>query len=169
MAINWKPFSPRQRDFIRNANAKMNIATGSVRAGKTIACTIRWINYLLTGPQADYAMLGKSLGTLKRNVINDLFEILGKENAKWVDRQQGEMLILGKRVYAIGAATEEAEEPVVEETVEAVSNKETTEITEEEVDEIIENSNNEDMQRESDFIRSLNEILEELENSSIDE
>lgn len=69
----------------------------------------------------------------------------------------------------VESATEEAEEPVVEETVEAVENKETTEITEEEVDEIIENSNNEDMQRESDFIRSLNEILEELENSSIDE
>lgn len=112
MAIQWCPFSAKQRDFIRNAKAKMNIATGSVRAGKTIACTIAWIDFLLTGPQADYAMLGKSLGTLKRNVINDLFDILGKENAKWVDRQQGEMLILGKRVYAIGAATEEAEERI---------------------------------------------------------
>ena len=26
----------------------------------------------MTGPNVDYAMLGKSLGTLKRNVINDL-------------------------------------------------------------------------------------------------
>lgn len=112
MAIEWCPFSAKQRDFIRNARAKMNIATGSVRAGKTIACTIRWIEYLLEGPDADYAMLGKSLGTLKRNVINDLFDILGKEHARWVDRQQGEMLILGKRVYAIGAATEEAEERI---------------------------------------------------------
>ena len=90
----------------------MNIATGSVRSGKTIACTIAWIWYIMTGPDADYAMLGKSLGTLKRNVINDLFDIVGKGNAKWVDRQQGEMRILGKRVYAIGAATEEAEERI---------------------------------------------------------
>lgn len=112
MSINWKPFSPKQQDFIRNSNAKMNIATGSVRSGKTIACTIRWIYYIMNGPDADYAMLGKSLGTLKRNVINDLFDILGKENARWIDRQQGEMLILGKRVYAIGAATEEAEERI---------------------------------------------------------
>lgn len=112
MSIDWKPFSPKQLDFINNSNAKMNIATGSVRSGKTIACTIRWIAYLMAGPDADYAMLGKSLGTLKRNVINDLFDIVGKENAKWVDRQQGEMLILGKRVYAIGAATEEAEERI---------------------------------------------------------
>lgn len=110
--IDWKPFSPKQRDFIEHSNAKMNIATGSVRSGKTIACSIRWIFYLMTGPQADYCMMGKSLGTLKRNVINDLFDILGKNNIKWVDRQQGELLILGKRVYAIGAATEEAEERI---------------------------------------------------------
>lgn len=110
--INWKPFSAKQLDFIQNSNAKVNIATGSVRSGKTIACTIKWIVMLLEGPQADYVMLGKSLAVLKRNVINDLFDILGKQNAKWIDRQQGEMLILGKRVYAIGAATEEAEERI---------------------------------------------------------
>lgn len=110
--IDWKPFSPKQRDFIEHSTAKMNIATGSVRSGKTIACSIRWIFYLMTGPQADYCMMGKSLGTLKRNVINDLFDILGQNNIKWVDRQQGELLILGKRVYAIGAATEEAEERI---------------------------------------------------------
>lgn len=112
MSINWKPFSAKQLSFINDSNAKMNIATGSVRSGKTIACTLRWIKELLNGPDADYAMLGKSLGTLKRNVINDLFDIVGKANAKWVDRQQGEMRILGKRVYAIGAATEEAEERI---------------------------------------------------------
>ena len=112
MSISWKPFSQKQRAFIKYADAKMNIATGSVRAGKTIACTIAWINFLMIGPDADYAMLGKSLGTLKRNVINDIFDILGKQNAYWVDRQQGEMRILGKRVYGIGAATEEAEERI---------------------------------------------------------
>ena len=110
--INWVPFSPKQLAFINCSNAKMNIATGSVRSGKTIACTVRWIKYLMEGPDADYAMLGKSLGTLKRNVINDLFDIVGKGNARWIDRQQGEMQILGKRVYAIGAATEEAEERI---------------------------------------------------------
>ena len=110
--ISWKPFSPKQLDYILHSTAKMNVATGSVRSGKTIACTISWINYLILGPDADYVMMGKSLSTLKRNVINDLFDIVGKGNAKWIDRQQGEMRILGKRVYAIGAATEEAEERI---------------------------------------------------------
>ena len=66
----------------------------------------------MTGPDADYVMMGKSLGTLKRNVINDLFDIVGQANSRWVDRQQGEMRVLGKRIYAIGAATEEAEERI---------------------------------------------------------
>ena len=112
MAIQWKPFSEKQRAFILYSDAKLDIATGAVRSGKTIACTIRWIDILTMGPDADYVMMGKSLGTLKRNVINDLFDILGKKNAKWIDRQQGEMRILGKRVWAIGAATEEAEERI---------------------------------------------------------
>lgn len=110
--IQWQPFSEKQKAFIKYSNAKMNIATGSVRSGKTIACSIRWIDILTCGPDADYCMMGKSLGTLKRNVINDLFDILGKNNARWIDRQQGEMRLLGKRVYAIGAATEEAEERI---------------------------------------------------------
>lgn len=109
MAINWVPFSPKALDFLRNSDAKLNILDGSVRSGKTIAMTVRWLEYMAIGPQGDLAMLGKSLGTLKRNVLNDLFDICGKQNAKWVDRQQGEMLIFGRRVYAIGASNEEAE------------------------------------------------------------
>ena len=54
-------------------------------------------------------MLGKSMGTLKRNVLNDLFDIVGPKHSKWIDRQQGEFQVFGRRIYAIGAANEEAE------------------------------------------------------------
>ena len=91
---------------------KLNIADGSVRSGKTIACTVRWIDYVLTGPQGDLAMLGKSMGSLKRNVLNDLFDIVGAKHIKWIDRQQGEFQMFGRRVYAIGAANEEAESKI---------------------------------------------------------
>ena len=107
--IDWCEFSPKQLDFIRNSNAKLNIADGAVRSGKTVACTVRWLDYVFTGPQGDLAMLGKSLGTLKRNVLNDLFEIVGPKHSKWIDRQQGEFQLFNRRVYAIGAANEEAE------------------------------------------------------------
>lgn len=112
MAVNWVSFSPKQLDFIRNSDAKLNIADGAVRSGKTIACSVRWIDYMLTGPKGDLVMLGKSLGALKRNVLNDLFDIIGPKNIKWVDRQQGELQIYDRRVYAVGAANEEAESKI---------------------------------------------------------
>lgn len=107
--INWCALSPKQLDFIKNSDAKLNIASGAVRSGKTVACTVRWLDYIASGPQGDLAMLGKSLGTLKRNVLNDLFDIVGPKHSRWIDRQQGEFAIFGRRVYAIGAANEEAE------------------------------------------------------------
>lgn len=112
MAVEWCPFSPKQMDFIRNSDAKLNIADGAVRSGKTIACSVRWIDYCITGPKGDLIMLGKSMGALKRNVLNDLFDIIGPKNIKWVDRQQGELFMLGRRVYAVGAANEEAESKI---------------------------------------------------------
>ena len=112
MAVEWCPFSPKQLDFIRNSDAKLNIADGAVRSGKTIACSVRWIDYCMTGPRGDLIMLGKSMGALKRNVLNDLFDIIGPKNIKWVDRQQGELFMLGRRVYAVGAANEEAESKI---------------------------------------------------------
>lgn len=107
--IDWCEFSPKQQDFIRHADAKLCIADGAVRSGKTISCTVKWLDYIATGPQGDLAMLGKSLGTLKRNVLNDLFDIVGPKHSRWVDRQQGELQIYNRRIYAIGAANEEAE------------------------------------------------------------
>ena len=91
VAVDWKPFSPKQLDFIRHSDAKLNIADGAVRSGKTIACTVRWIDYILTGPKGDLCMMGKSMGALKRNVLNDLFDIIGSKHIRWIDRQQGEL------------------------------------------------------------------------------
>ena len=112
MAVEWTTFSPKQLDFIKNSNAKLNIADGAVRSGKTIACTVRWLDYVLTGPKGDLAMLGKSMGALKRNVLNDLFDIVGPQHIHWVDRQQGEFQMFGRRIYAFGAANEEAESKI---------------------------------------------------------
>lgn len=107
--MEWKPFSSKQLDFIRNSNARLNIADGAVRAGKTIACNVRWLDYIATGPKGDLALLGKTRDTLQRNVLATLFEIVGDGNYHWVNKQSGELIILGRRCYCFGAANEEAE------------------------------------------------------------
>ena len=110
--IDWKPFSPKALDFIRNSTARLNIAHGAVRSSKTISCTVRWLSYLLYGPPGDVAMLGRTTATLQRNVMNDLFDTVGPQNYKWVNRQQGELRIFNRRVYCFGANNEDAESKI---------------------------------------------------------
>ena len=76
--IEWSQFSPKALDFLANSNARLNILHGSVRSSKTINCTVRWLDYLVTGPAGDLAMFGKTMATLQRNVLNDLFDIVGQ-------------------------------------------------------------------------------------------
>ena len=110
--IDWAPFSEKALDFLTNSTARLNILHGSVRSSKTINCTVRWLDYLVNGPKGDLAMLGKTTATLQRNVLNDLFDIVGPKNYKWVNRQQGELRIFGRRIYCFGANNEDAESKI---------------------------------------------------------
>ena len=110
--VDWRPFSPKALDFIRNSDAKLNIAHGAVRSSKTISCTVRWLSYLISGPPGDVAMLGRTTATLQRNVLNDLFDTVGTQNYKWTNRQQGELRIFNRRVYCFGANNEDAESKI---------------------------------------------------------
>lgn len=110
--IEWSEFSPKALDFLANSTARLNILHGSVRSSKTINCTVRWLDFLVNGPQGDLAMLGRTTATLQRNVLNDLFDIVGPQNYKWVNRQQGELRLFGRRVYCFGAANEDAESKI---------------------------------------------------------
>lgn len=110
--IEWKEFSPKALDFLRNSDCRLNILHGSVRSSKTINCTVRWLDYLATGPQGDLCMMGRTTATLQRNVLNDMFDIVGPENYKWVNRQQGELKVFGRRIYCFGANNEDAESKI---------------------------------------------------------
>ena len=110
--VEWAPFSPKALDFLQNANARLNILHGSVRSSKTINCTVKWLDYLVSGPKGDLAMLGRTTATLQRNVLNDLFDIVGPKNFKWINRQQGELRIFNRRIYCFGANNEDAESKI---------------------------------------------------------
>lgn len=110
--VEWKPFSPKALDFLDNSNARLNIAHGAVRSAKTITCTVRWLQYMQSGPPGDLAMLGKTTATLQRNVLNDMFDIVGPKNFKWINRQQGELRVFNRRVYCFGANNEDAESKI---------------------------------------------------------
>lgn len=110
--INWSPFSVKAWDFLQHSDARLNILYGAVRSSKTINCTVRWLAYIVSGPQGDLAMFGKTTATLQRNVLNDLFDIVGPKNYKWLNRQQGELQVFGRRIYCFGANNEDAESKI---------------------------------------------------------
>lgn len=105
-------FSPKAKDFFESSDARLNILHGSVRSSKTVNCSIRWLTFLFDGPPGDLFMIGKTTATLKRNVLNDLIDIVGEKNWNWVDKQQGELRLFHRRVYCIGANNEDAESKI---------------------------------------------------------
>lgn len=110
--IEWGAFSPKALDFLENSNARLNILHGSVRSSKTVNCTVRWLDFIATGPKGDVFMLGRTVATLQRNVLNDLFDLVGPKNYKWLNKQQGELQVFNRRIYCIGANNEDAEKKI---------------------------------------------------------
>lgn len=122
-AFVFKPFSQKQLDFICNSNAFINVAEGAVRSGKTIAATVRWINFVRESPHDKFLMTGKSSDTLYRNVIEDIEKILGnlvkftkssKGGAKLIFKLPDPSDPKGKKVtyktcYCVGAYDEGSE------------------------------------------------------------
>lgn len=103
----WGPFSRKGYQSIIESNARINIWQGSVRSGKTIASIARWLEYAEEGPPGDLLMAAKTERTLKRNILDPIFDMVGDN---LVYRQgQGEATLYGRRIYVAGANDERSE------------------------------------------------------------
>lgn len=101
------PLVGKQRESVRLATARINLWEGSVRSSKTVCSLLRWLKFVREGPPGNLAMIGKTERTLKRNVIDPLIDMIGKARCKpnWGD---GELMLLGRRVYLAGANDEKS-------------------------------------------------------------
>ncbi|MFS8640743.1 MAG: PBSX family phage terminase large subunit [Symbiobacteriaceae bacterium] len=107
-AFEWGRFGPKALDFLANSTARINIAHGAVRSGKTITSIVRWIEYVATAPPGDLLLAGKTERTAYRNVIAPLQQILGASRCRY-NRGTGELYMLGRRIFVVGANDERAE------------------------------------------------------------
>jgi PBSX family phage terminase large subunit len=100
-----RPLVGKQRRSVQLATARINLWEGSVRSSKTVSSLLWWLCFVRTGPAGNLAMIGKTERTLKRNVIDPLIDMLGPQRCKpnW---GEGEMLLLGRRIYLAGANNE---------------------------------------------------------------
>ena len=105
-------FSPKAEDFIYRSDAFINIAHGSVRSGKTIAATWRFLAFICGSSYDEFMISGKTRDTIERNVVRDLIRMVeGKLPYKY-RKFDNYLDIAGKRIWLIGFSDEGATEKV---------------------------------------------------------
>jgi hypothetical protein len=109
--------NPKQKYSILESNARLNLWEGAVRSGKTVGIDYRFIQAVGESkkdcpPDAVDIMVGKTVGALKRNVINPIIELVGKKNAVYYSGKQ-EFYLFGDVIHVIGANDERSEERFV--------------------------------------------------------
>lgn len=95
------------------------ICDGSVRAGKTLVMSlsyVRWAMMQFNG--RNFGMAGKTIGSLRRNVIRDLKRILISEHYRVKDNQSENMLTVSKNghtnYFFLFGGTNEASQDLVQ-------------------------------------------------------
>lgn len=110
--MKLQTLSSKQRDFLLNSNARINLAFGSVRSGKTLVSLLRWLYIVATAPDgAGLLMAAKTERTLRRNLLDLLLGLVEPEDFK-LNAGIGECWIYGKRIYLVGANDERAENKI---------------------------------------------------------
>ena len=97
-------FTPKQREFLDNANHRWNIKEGATRSGKT------YLDYFVipkrirrvAGLPGLVVILGNTKGTLQRNIIEPLQDMYGSELVSGIHSDNTAMLF-GEKAYCLGA------------------------------------------------------------------
>ncbi len=108
-------FSPKQKKALmllkNNGFKRINIFEGSVRSGKTFISMIIWGFWVAASPKnANYLMSGKTLGTLRRNVLEPMKNFFGEYFTYNIYKKEGSLL--GRKIYLEGAANAQAENKI---------------------------------------------------------
>ncbi len=104
MQTNFE-LTPKQAEYIKNANHRWNIACGAVRSGKSY-CQIAYCipSRLIErkGLRGLRVILGATRANIERNILQPLRDIYGDGVATFIN-SQNTCKILGEKVYCIGA------------------------------------------------------------------
>lgn len=100
--------NPKQIEVFQSSKARISIYEGAVRSGKSTGADFDFGRECRVAPEGSMFISGKSQGTIKRNVIDEMYNIFGTSYVKYYPGKQ-EATILGRHVYCIGANDERAE------------------------------------------------------------
>jgi PBSX family phage terminase large subunit len=123
VAFEFKPFSKKQKKLLswwqNNSPFKdcdIIIADGAIRSGKTIAMIMSFITYTLhTFKNQNFIIAGKSVGAVKRNVLEPMFQILNALGIpyKYI-RSENPHITIGSNIYYIFGASNEASQDTLQ-------------------------------------------------------
>ena len=105
-------FSEKAKDFMYCSDAFINIAHGSVRSGKTIAATLRFLTFIGESPYQEFLISGKTRDTIERNVVRDLIKMIEGRVPYKYRKFDNYLEIQDKRIWLIGFSDEGATEKV---------------------------------------------------------
>lgn len=107
------PLSRKQIRAIAGSTARVNILTGSIRSGKTIASLFAWLMFVADAPLGgQLVVIGRTRDSVARNVFAPLMDAsLFGPLAAQVHYTTGapSATILGRTVYVLGASDAKAE------------------------------------------------------------
>jgi len=101
-----------QARVLAESTARLNIAWGPVRSGKTVGLELyRWLEYVQQAPDGDLLMAAKTLKTLERNVLRPMQDTFGGSVVKYsLGKKQAR--IGGRRVELEGGNDAQAENKI---------------------------------------------------------
>lgn len=95
----------------RLPQSRLNLLVGSVRAGKTVAANHAFIQRFPHAPKnGDIFLIGKTLGSLERNVINPLQVALGDDFT--FSRHKSQAQLWNRHIFCFGANDEQAKDAI---------------------------------------------------------
>lgn len=109
---HYEKLTDKQNELMQRAKGglrRINILHGSVRSGKTWISLVLWCVWIQNMPMdKSYIMTAKTLSTLKRNCLDLLEELAGRQNFTYsISKKEGRLF--GRKIYFEGVADSEAE------------------------------------------------------------
>lgn len=121
--FQFQPFSKKQKKLLSwwhdsspHKDCDMIIADGAIRSGKTIAMIMSFLVYTINNFQnQNFIVAGKSIGSVKRNVLEPMFQILNALNIKFTYiRSENPHITIGTNTYYIFGASNEASQDTLQ-------------------------------------------------------
>lgn len=120
--FQFKPFSRKQQKVLMwwmkespHYEKEMIIAEGAIRSGKTVSMIDSFLMWSISEHEnQQFIIAGKSMGALKKNVLNPMFAILTAKGIPYRYNRSDHFIEIGSNIYYCYGAPTEASQDVLQ-------------------------------------------------------